>query len=328
MDSARGGRAPRSKGEHRRIALITHQKIVVRKMYLLTHMIQPLQANGALLQDIAAARVDRRRFHVWWLGQSGFLVHWHTHYLLLDPYLSDSLTRKYADTDKPHVRMTERVIAPEQLAFVNVVTSSHNHTDHLDAETLQPMRAINPRLRFVIPEANRLFVAERLDCPVNWPVGVDAGTTIALGPFHITGVPAAHEAVERDEKGRCKFLGYVVRFGPWTVYHSGDTVWYDGLVKHLRQFSIDLALLPINGRAFERRVAGNLWGREAAQLAHDVGARCVIPCHYDLFEFNTATPDEFRQTCERLKQSYQILQAGERWNSPASPSPLAGSRAP
>ena len=73
--------------------------------------------------------------------------------------------------------------------------------------------------------------------------------------------------------------------------------------------------MPINGRAPERRVAGNLWGHEAASLAREIGARVVIPCHYDLFTFNTATPEEFVAECERLGQAYRVLEAGERWTS-------------
>jgi L-ascorbate metabolism protein UlaG (beta-lactamase superfamily) len=30
---------------------------------------------------------------LWWLGLSGFLIQWQGHHLLLDPYLSDSLTK-------------------------------------------------------------------------------------------------------------------------------------------------------------------------------------------------------------------------------------------
>src|SRR5690606_23574005 len=93
-------------------------------------VIQPVLQHEALLIDIQRAREDRDHFHLWWLGQSGFLLQWHDHHLLFDPYLSDSLTRKYACTDKPHVRMTELVIDPERIHFVDVVTSSHNHTDH------------------------------------------------------------------------------------------------------------------------------------------------------------------------------------------------------
>ena len=102
---------------------------------------------------------------------------------LLDPYLSDSLTVKYEKTDKPHVRMTERVIAPERLGFVDVVTSSHNHTDHLDAETLQPLFATNPDAKLVIPSVNRATVAERV--PGVEPVGVEIGTSVTIDSFTI-----------------------------------------------------------------------------------------------------------------------------------------------
>jgi len=96
-------------------------------------MIEPLLKDDAFLADVEAARQRKNGVHLWWLGQSGFLIHSGDACVLVDPYLSDSLTKKYAATDKPHVRMTERVIAPERLDFIDIVTSSHNHTDHLDA---------------------------------------------------------------------------------------------------------------------------------------------------------------------------------------------------
>jgi L-ascorbate metabolism protein UlaG (beta-lactamase superfamily) len=275
-------------------------------------MIKPLLQDEAFLADVRAARAQPGALHLWWLGQSGFLVQYGHRHLLLDPYLSDSLTRKYAYTDKPHTRMTERVVAPERLDFIDVVTSSHAHTDHLDPETLLPLRARNPALQLLIPEANRAFVAERLGTAPDWPVGLDDGRTVPLAGFSITGVPSAHETVERDEAGRCKFLGYLVQAGPFIIYHSGDTVGYDGMVERLRPHSVDVALLPINGRGPERRVAGNLWGREAAQLARDIAARMAIPCHYDMFTFNTATPDEFVAACAFLGQPQRVLRSGER----------------
>ena len=92
-------------------------------------MIVPHLQDAAFLASVHRARHNPEHLHLWWLGQSGFLVQWQGQHLLLDPYLSDSLTAKYAATDKPHIRMTERVIAPESLDFIQVVTSSHNHTD-------------------------------------------------------------------------------------------------------------------------------------------------------------------------------------------------------
>src|SRR5258706_489867 len=175
------------------------------------------QKDAAFLADVRRVLEARIR-SLWWLGQSGFLIAQNSRAVILDPYLSDSLTRKYANTDKPHTRITERVVDAAELArigAVDAITSSHNHTDHLDAETLLPP---------------------------------------------------------------------------------------------LKPFTIDIALLPINGDGPERRAAGNLDGRQAAKLAKAIGARIVIPCHFDLFEFNTATPDEFIAECRHIGQKFELLQ--------------------
>ncbi len=52
--------------------------------------------------------------------------------------------------------------------------------------------------------------------------------------IRFSGVASAHETVERDEQGRARFLGYVLQFGEWTLYHSGDTVRYTGMAEKLR----------------------------------------------------------------------------------------------
>jgi L-ascorbate metabolism protein UlaG (beta-lactamase superfamily) len=278
-------------------------------------VIRPVQSHDALLADVEAANRRDGKFRLWWLGQSGFLLQWQGIHVLLDPYLSDSLTKKYKHTDKPHVRMTELVVDPARLTMCDIATSTHNHTDHLDAETLGPILKANPKLKLVIAEANREFVAERLKIDPAMPTGVDDGTSIEIAGIRFSGVASAHETVERDERGRAKFLGYVLEFGDWKIYHSGDTMRYEGMAEKLKPFNVDVALLPINGRAPERRVAGNLFGREAAQLAKDIGAKLAIPCHYEMFEFNTASPDEFISECKKIGQPFQVLRCGERWSS-------------
>lgn len=269
------------------------------------------QKDDALLTEIRLTATPPGSFACWWLGQSGFLIKWSDKHLLLDPYLSDSLTKKYAGTTKPHVRMTEQVIDPARLDFIDLVTSSHNHTDHLDAETLQPLLKANPQLKMIIPEANRAFVAERTAADPAWPIGLDAGHAVEVDGFKFTAVPAAHESIDKDEKGRCRYLGYVVQFGGFTVYHSGDTVLYSEMVPLLRPFEVDLALLPINGRDPSRGVAGNLDCKEAAGLAKAIGAQYVVPCHYDMFAFNTADVGLFEKEAKKKKQAYKLLRNGE-----------------
>lgn len=258
---------------------------------------------------------DDINFHLWWLGQSGYLLLWKGIRVLIDPYLSDSLTKKYAGTNKPHTRISERVVDPVLLKNISIVTSSHNHTDHLDGETLVPLIKNNPNILFIIPEANREFVCERIQMPREFPLGLTDGKSLSAGEFAFWGIPAKHNGIERDADGNCKFMGYVIRLGPWSIYHSGDTLWFEGMEDLLKPFQVNVALLPINGDDPSRGVAGNLNAKEAAELGKAIGAGVVIPCHYDLFAFNTADPKDFEEEAKKIGQSYHILELGGHFSS-------------
>ncbi len=278
-------------------------------------LIPAIIKDEELVAEMDSLMTDESCFHLWWLGQSGYLLQWKGKRVLIDPYLSDSLTKKYLSTGKPHTRMSELVIRSELLKNISIVTSSHNHTDHLDAETLIPLLKNNPGIKFIIPEANRDFVAERVKCERNFPEGLNDGRQLTMDGFTFHGVPAKHNEIERDEMGNCKYMGYVIEFGSHTIYHSGDTLWFDGMVDLLKPFTVDVALLPINGNKPERKVAGNLNGKEAAGLAKDLNAKCVIPCHYDMFTFNTVNVNEFIEEAEKINQPYRILKGGERFDN-------------
>lgn len=278
--------------------------------------IKAIKKDLDLVAEIDAFRSDPAHLQVWWLGQSGFLLQWRGHRLIFDPYLSDSLTHKYAGTPKPHIRMSERVIDPSLLRDIAVVTSSHNHTDHLDRDTLVPLLEQNPGIHFVIPEANRAFVVERVDCAYDFPLGLSDGDRLEVAPFTIHALPARHNEISRDAQGHCRHLGYVVTVGNRSIYHSGDTLFYEEMVDLLKPFRVDLALLPINGHDPARGVDGNLNAEEAARLGKAIGAGCVIPCHYDLFYFNTADPEAFVHHAQTVEQPYAVLGLGGHWSIP------------
>ena len=275
-------------------------------------MINPIQKDKQLIADIYSTFNKTEGFRVWWLGQSSFFIQFQGKHLLFDPYLSNSLSKKYAQTDKPHTRISEIVVEPSLLNMIDIVTSSHNHTDHLDAETLLPIFEKNPAINFIIPEANRAFVCDRLKCKNDFPIGLNDLQSIDIEGFTITGVPAAHDSIERDETGNLKFMGFIVAFGNYKVYHSGDTIWYDGIVETLKPFQVDIAFLPINGNKPERRVAGNLNYEEAARLGKEIGAKLTIPHHYDLFEFNTENSENFVKKAGEYGIAYKVLRLGER----------------
>ena len=205
-------------------------------------MIEPALADDAFLADVERMQIttERGACVLWWLGQSGFLVQHRGGRFLIDPYLSDSLTKKYANTDKPHVRMTRRVVDPARLLGIDFVSASHDHTDHLDAETLRPLVNNNPRMKLVFPEHSRTLAAERIGRAPNDSclVGIDGGQKRALGSVTLHALPAAHEIIERDDQGRCRFLGFVFEIeqgvprhsgqgATLRIFHSGDTFIYE-----------------------------------------------------------------------------------------------------
>jgi L-ascorbate metabolism protein UlaG (beta-lactamase superfamily) len=278
-------------------------------------MIPAFKKNTDLISEMDSFLNDENHFHLWWLGQSGFLLQWKGKRVLIDPYLSDSLTKKYLTTDKPHTRMSELVVKPELLKNISIVTSSHNHTDHLDAETLIPVLQNNPGMKFIIPEANRDFVTDRVKCDKDFPIGLNDGGSVVVDEFTFYGIPAKHNEVERDGNGNCRYMGYVIEFGDHKIYQSGDTLWFDGMVELLKPFAVDVAILPINGNKPERKVAGNLDCKDAAELGKAINGKTVIPCHYDMFSFNTADVNDFINEAKKINQPFAVLKGGGHFSN-------------
>ena len=69
-------------------------------------MIEPFRQSPELIEEILETHPLHGSLAIWWLGQSGFLIKTDGGILVIDPYLSEHLTRKYEGTSCPHVRMT------------------------------------------------------------------------------------------------------------------------------------------------------------------------------------------------------------------------------
>ena len=231
---------------------------------------------------------------LYWLGQAGFAIEAAGRRILIDPYLSNSLAAKYQGSPFSHERMTSPLVTPEEIGMVDLVLCTHHHTDHMDAATLAPLAQQWPNLRFCVPAASAKLAAQRIGCGEARLIEMDAGD--GAEPFaglSVHATQAAHEAIETDERGRRRFLGYALRISGATIFHSGDCVPFEGQSAEVSALAPDLALLPVNGRSpklTEAGFAGNFHVEEAIELCD----RCAIPFmiahHYGLFAFNTAEP--------------------------------------
>jgi L-ascorbate metabolism protein UlaG (beta-lactamase superfamily) len=249
-------------------------------------------------ESIAAilSRPPGRKTSLLWLGQAGFIVETDGLRVMIDPYLSDSLLREYPPgTVYPHYRMMPPPVLPTELGRIDLVLSTHYHTDHYDEDTLGPALRDRPGLRLVAPKSLRARTIDNIRVAADRFIGLDAGDTFSPAPgVVITATRSAHEALERDANGHHVFLGYTISGPGGTIWHSGDCIPFDGLVDEVKALKPDLALMPINGRRADlsaHGIVGNFNATEAIGIARKVGSANLIMHHYGMFAFNTVPPE-------------------------------------
>jgi len=277
-----------------------------------TFIFGELPYEGPLAARLAA-RPAEGTLALYWLGQAGFLVDTGAARLLIDPYLSDALAIKYRDRGFSHERMIPAPIAAEDLPPIDGVLCTHHHTDHMDGETLQRLAARFPAAGFIVPAASLTTARERIGAEESRILGVDAGQRIDFGGgMRLTVTRAAHEALARDAAGRHVFLGYGLEAQGVRLFHSGDTVPFDGQADEIRAFAPDLALLPVNGRSEALRaagIAGNFTLDEAVDLAVTCEVPFVLAHHYGMFAFNTAAPEAIDAKAGALSGEPHLVRA-------------------
>lgn len=239
-----------------------------------------------------------------WLGQAGFVIDGRTVRVVIDPYLSNSLEVKYRGSETPHARMAPAPVSPEGLGAVDLVICTHFHSDHMDGETLRPLAERLPDARFVVPAASLAIAGARTGIGRDRLLGVDAGETHSLcgGSIQLHVMRAAHETLERDHEGHHRFLGYGMEIDGRRIFHSGDTIPFEGQRAEIEAFAPELALFPVNGRSERLHrlgISGNLTIAEAVALASDCRIPAMVAHHFGMFAFNTVDRAEVEAAAAR-----------------------------
>jgi L-ascorbate metabolism protein UlaG (beta-lactamase superfamily) len=112
-------------------------------------------------------------------------------------------------------------------------------------------------------------------------------------------VPAWHTST--TPKGTVNTpAGLVVNFKDTIVYHLGDTCLFSDLELVGRRTPIDVALMCIGGHY-------TMDSTDAVEAARLVGAKTVIPCHYNTFPPIEADAAAFKSDVESATQSEVVL---------------------
>lgn len=230
--------------------------------------------------------VERGSRRLTWLGQAGFRIDFEGTSIVIDPWVS------------PH---EARLVPPPPLELVadgiDWLLVTHEHLDHLDLPFLPRLRERSPAARVVLPAPLVPLVEDVV--PAELIVPVEPHESLDLDGLAIDVVPAVHGVTMEDAYGDGSSLGGAPRFVGYVLgdrrrlYHAGDTIVTPDVRAALEPLDVDLALLPINGRDAEREargIVGNMDAAEAVQLALEIGARALVPIHWDGFAGNTVPP--------------------------------------
>jgi L-ascorbate metabolism protein UlaG (beta-lactamase superfamily) len=179
----------------------------------------------------------------------------------------------------------------------DIVAVTHGHADHLGEVV-----ALN-RKTVAITEIARYLKVKGL--PVE---SMNIGGTISVDGVSFTMTPAMHSTcIEEASPGFSAgaAAGYVIGMDGVNVYHAGDTALFSDMKLIGDLYHPDIALLPIGGR-FTMGIA------EAMMAANFIGAKTVIPIHYNTWEKITADPQQFKKAIERTTDiKVELLKPGE-----------------
>ena len=252
-----------------------------------------------------------------WLGHSTVLIQYNNINIITDPV--------FGDLSWLSKRSIQVGLAPNRLPHIDVILLSHNHTDHMDEDSLMSLRSHQPLV--MVPRGNASWFKEHGFSYVAeytwWEQQEIVLKNDSSASITITCVPAVHSsgrfATDTNETLWC---GWIISHAKKALYFAGDTAYSKRLFDEIHVLfpELFLALLPISPIEPARLLNATHMNPEQAVDAYiDLGAQWLVPVHWGTFRFGT---DTFIAPIDRLKKAWvdnkldnnnlQILKCGQR----------------
>jgi L-ascorbate metabolism protein UlaG (beta-lactamase superfamily) len=251
------------------------------------------------------------------IGHSSFLLRVAGRALLVDPVFATRLILLRRQR-RPGIQVRD-------LPPVDAILLTHAHMDHLDLPSLRAVvremrRRGLPAPLAVVPEGVEdliLRIGFRQVRSLRW------WESTVLEGLTITATPAKHWGARLFNDTHRGFGGYTIAApGVPTLYHAGDTAYFNGFHEIAQRLHPEVALLPIGAYFPDSYRAVHTSPEEALKAFLDLGAQAMIPMHYNTFRLGREPMSEPLSRLltaagqARVEGRVRPLREGETWLLP------------
>ncbi|HSO30893.1 MAG TPA: MBL fold metallo-hydrolase [Labilithrix sp.] len=244
--------------------------------------------------------VDKNaRLSVLWVGHATALIQIDDKLILTDPVFTTTV-------GQVSKRLVEPGFDAENLPALDAVLISHVHFDHLSLGSLETLQS---KVRMLLMPRGGVTYLTDFSFPVlelrTWQAYEKDGLRITATPVDHVGFRYGSDGSWSGES----FTGYVIEYHGLKVYFGGDTAYDQKLFVDTGQRfpGIDVALLPIapiEPREFMRVYHTD--PAEAVQAFFDLGAKRMVPVHYDTFINSTDVPGDALKALDVAKKKWDL----------------------
>lgn len=250
-------------------------------------------------------QLEHNELEVVWIGHASFLVRTPHHNILIDP--------NWALWLGPVKRARHPGIKIDHLPPIDAVLISHAHMDHLHRPTLRR-----------IAKGQTVFVPKGVSGLLR---GMNFGDIHELDLYdhfqfdetEVVFTPAYHWGARMIHDTHRGFGGFILRTAHSSLYHCGDSAYFDGFADIGSRYTIDTAILPIGAYDSPSGRDVHMNPEEALRAFTDLGAKRMIPMHHETFPLGIGRPCEPRR---RLNAAAEALALSEKIIAPLEGEPV------
>lgn len=196
----------------------------------------------------------------------------------------------------------------KDLPPIDAVLVTHAHFDHLHRPSL---RAIARSTRRQTGRAPAIVVAEHMgdlvsDLGFSNVIEMRWWDSRQIGGVDITHTPANHWGARILRDMHRGFGGYALGTDSGTVFHAGDTAYFNGFHEIGERLQPDIALMPIGAYHPPSFRNVHMDPADAVRGFLELGAQYMIPMHYGTFKLSHEPMDEPLRFLATESRKHQI----------------------